>query len=69
MTNYSQWSDERLERAIKKFAQVVQDDIEHFLEAFQHDSALLKQMCTERIHRQANTSTQAVQPVTETIVS
>jgi len=52
MTQYTQWTDERLERGIEKFEQVIQDDVDHFLEAIRYDVGILFQMCAERSHRQ-----------------
>ena len=54
MADYKQWTDEHLERAIKKFEEVIQNDIEDFLEALHYNSNKLLKMRTERKRRQAS---------------
>ena len=48
---YTQWTDQRLEKGIEKLEQVVQDDVDHFLEAIRYDMGILFQMCAERSRR------------------
>jgi hypothetical protein len=58
MASYEQWTDERLERGIRKFEEAIHNDIEDFLEALQYNSHKLRQMRAERQRRQASTSEQ-----------
>ena len=61
---YMQWTDQRLERAIKKLEETIENDREDFLEALGYNADILLKLCAERTRRR-----QAAQPVTETPVS
>jgi hypothetical protein len=56
MADYTQWTDERLEKSIKKFEEAIQNDIEDFLEALQYNSHKLLKMQAERKRRRASTA-------------